>query len=149
MQSSILDNLKKIAKDSADFKIFRDNFVDALYKRESGASFDFVDPYAYIDSPIQDIKISDITNADNLQERADMQTRNIKAGVEGGHGAAFDRKIYLPLAVEMTSSGTYDIIDGSHRVLQALINGDENILAFVVSGDQGLTLQDIFDLSRE
>ena len=149
MRISILNNLKQIAKNSSDFKIFRDNLINALYARESGSSFDFVDPYIYIDSPIQDIKISDITNADNLQARARMQVRNMKAGVQGGHGAAFDRQIDFPLAVEMTSLGTYNIIDGSHRVLQALINGDKNILAFVIGGEKGLTLQDIFNLARK
>lgn len=149
MESFTLSHLKQIAKNSSNFEIFKDNLIDLLYLREPGASFDFVDPYVYTNSPIQEIKISEITNVDNLFDRADMQIRNIKKGVPGGHGAALDRQIYLPFAVKMTSAGTYDIVDGSHRVLQAIMNGDKTILAFVVDGDKGLTLQDIFNSARE
>ena len=145
MESFTLSHLKQIAKNSSNFEIFKDNLIDLLYLREPGASLDLVDPYTYIDSPMQDIKISGITNVENLEARADMQIRNIKAGVQGGHGVALGRQIYLPFAVKITSAGTYDIVDGSHRVLQAIMNGDKTILAFVVGGEKGLTLQDIFN----
>jgi len=148
MQSYTFNHLKQVAQASSDFEVFKEKIIDLLYTRESG-SLDLADPYTYIDSPIQDIKISDITNADKIQAHANMQIRNIKAGVEGGHGIALGRQIDLPIAVEMTPSGTYDIVDGFHRPVQALVNGDQNILAFVVGGDKGPILQDIFKLAKE
>jgi len=149
MESFAFNHIKQLARGSSDFNFLKDRLIDLLYLREPGSSFDFTDPYMYINSPLQDIKISDITGSDNIQDRANMQVENIKRGVPGGHGAALGRQIYLPIAVKMTSVGTYDIIDGFHRPIQALMNGDKTILAFVVGGDKGLTLQDIFNLSRE
>jgi len=147
MESFAFKHLKQTARESENFETFKENIIDTLSAREPSASFDLVDPCTYIDSPIQDIKISDITNAENFQARANMQIRNMKAGIEGSHGVSLGRHIDFPIAVRMTSAGTYDIVDGFHRPVQALVNGDKNIVAFVVGGDKGLTLQDIFNLS--
>lgn len=149
MQSPIYCALKKIAQNTPDFEMFRDNLADRLIEREPNAHhIDNVNVFSYIDSPMQDINISDITNSDNLIGRADMQLRNLKAGVHGGHGIAIGRQVESPIAVKMTDAGTYDIIDGFHRPLQTIMNGDKTILAFVVDGDKGLTLKEFYDQAK-
>lgn len=148
MQSPIYRALKKIAQNTPDFETFKEDLVDRLLNREPGSNPDAVNPYHYIKYSMQEINISDITNSDNLFDRADMQIRNIKAGAQGGHGAAIGREIQSPIAVRMTDAGTYDIEDGMHRPIQAVMNGDKTILAFVVGGDKGLTLKEFYDQAK-
>ena len=45
----------------------------------------------------------------------------------------------------MNDEGTYNIIDGFHRPIQAIMNGDKTILAFVVGEKEGLTLKEFYD----
>ena len=149
MQSSIFNALKKIAQNTPDFETFRDNLIDKLIEREPDAHHvDSVNVFSYIDEPMKEINISDITDSENLIWRADMQLRNIKAGVQGGHGVAIDRQVESPIAVRMTDAGTYDIIDGFHRPIQVVMNGDKTILAFVVGGDGGITLKEFYDQAK-
>ena len=141
--------LKKIAQDTPDFETFKDNLIDTLIIREPDAHrIDTINPFVYVDSPLNEINICDITNSDNLVERADMQARNIERGVPGGHGIALGRQIQIPLAVKITNSGTYDIVDGFHRSLQAIMNGGKTILAFIVGEKDGLTLKEFYDQAR-
>lgn len=148
MQSPIYCALKKIAQNTSDFETFKENLVDRLLKRESGSNPDVVNPYSYIKYPLQDINIGDIADSDNLLGRADMQIRNIKAGVQGGHGVAIGRQIESPIAVKFNDEGTYNIVDGMHRPIQAVMNGDKTILAFVVGGDKGITLEEFYNQAR-
>lgn len=148
MQSKIYCALKKIAQNTSDFETFKENLVDKLLNREPGSSPDRVNPYSYIKYPMQDINISDIADSDNLIWRADMQLRNIKRGVRGGHGIAIGRQIESPIAVKVNDEGTYNIVDGFHRPLQAIMNGDKTMLAFVVDGAKGATLKEFYDQAR-
>lgn len=149
MQSPIFNALKKIAQDTPNFETFRDNLIDKLIEREPEAHhIDHINVFSYIDAPMKEINISDITDSDNLIWRADMQLRNIKAGVQGGHGVAIGRRVESPIAVRMTDAGTYDIIDGFHRPIQVVMNGDKTILAFVADGDNGITLKEFYDQAK-
>ena len=148
MQCSTFNILKQIAQNTPDFETFKEDLVDKLIRREPGASPDTANPYHYIKCPMQEINISDITDSDNLVGRADMQMRNIKRGVPGGHGVVIGRQIESPIAVRMTDAGTYDIEDGMHRPIQAVMNGDKTILAFVVGGNNGITLKELYDQAR-
>jgi hypothetical protein len=148
MQSFTFNILKQTAKDTPDFETFKENLVDKLIEREPESHPDVINPYHYIKYPMQEINISDITDSDNLIGRADMQMRNIKRGVPGGHGVAIGRQIESPIAVRMTDAGTYDIEDGMHRPIQAVMNGDKTILAFVVGGNKGITLKELYDQAR-
>lgn len=106
MQSSIFNALKKIAQNTPDFETFRDNLIDKLIEREPDAHHvDRVNVFSYIDEPMKEINIGDITDSENLIWRADMQLRNIKAGVQGGHGVAIGRQVESPIAVRMTDAG--------------------------------------------
>ena len=149
MQSSIFNALKKIAQNTPDFETFRDNLIDKLIEREPDAHHvDRVNVFSYIDEPMKEINIGDITDSENLIWRADMQLRNIKTGVQGGHGVAIGRQVESPIAVRMTDAGTYDIIDGFHRPIQVVMNGDKTILAFVVGGDGGITLKEFYNQAK-
>jgi hypothetical protein len=97
---------------------------------------------------MQNINISDITNSQNIFDRASIKIRDMLSGEEGGHGVAIGRQIQSPIAVRMTDIGTYDIVDGHHRPIQAVMNGDKTILAFVVGGDKGLTLKEFYDQAK-
>lgn len=148
MQSSTFNILKQTAQNTSDFETFKENLIDKLIEREPESHPDVVNPYHYIKYPMQEINISDITDSKNLVDRADMQMQNIKRGVPGGHGVAIGRKIESPIAVRMTDAGTYDIEDGMHRPIQAVMNGDKTILVFVVGGDKGITLKELYDQAR-
>src|SRR3989344_1513652 len=146
MQSQIFNTLKKIAQDTPDFETFKWNLIDTLLEREPGSHYpDNANVFTYINSPLRDINICDIAGSDNLLDRADMQLRNIKKGVPGGHGIAIGREIQSQIAVTMNDEGTYNIIDGFHRPIQAIMNGDKTILAFVVGEKEGLTLKEFYD----
>jgi len=147
-ESPIYCALKKIAQNTADFETFKEDLVSKLLGREPGSSKDYINPYSYIGYPMRDIHISNIANSDNLVWRADMQIRNIKLGVQGGHGVAIGRQIESPIAVRMNSEGTYDIVDGFHRPIQAVMNGDTTMLAFVVGETDGLTLKEFYDKAK-
>ena len=149
MESSISFCLKQIAKNTPSFEAFKEDLIDKLIERDPEAHrTDRINPYDYIGAPLQNINISDITNSDNLFDRADMQIRNIKRGVPGGHGVAIGRQISSPIAARMTTAGTYDIVDGFHRSIQSIMNGDSAMLAFVVDGNEGLTLEEFYDQAR-
>ena len=149
MQSPVFCALKQIAQNTPDFETFKENLIDELIKRDPESHhIDGINPYSYINFPLQDINICDITNSDNLLDRADMQIINIKRGVPGGHGVAIGRHVQSPIAVKMTDTGTYDIIDGFHRPLQSIMNGDKTILAFIVDGNVGLTLKEFYNQAR-
>lgn len=148
MQSPIFNALKQIAQNTPDFETFKENLVDRLLNREPGSSADFSNPYSYIECPMQEINLHDIANSDNLFDRADMQIRNIKKGVQGGHGVAIGRQIESPIAVKFNDEGTYNIVDGFHRPLQAIMNGDKTMLAFIVGGEKGITLKEFYDQAK-
>lgn len=148
MQSPIYCALKKIAQNTPDFETFKENLIDRLLKREPGSNADVVNPYSYIKYPMQEINICDIVDADNLLDRADMQMRNIKRGAQGGHGVAIGRKIESPIAVKFNDEGTYNIVDGFHRPIQAVMNGDKTMLAFIIGGDEGITLKEFYDQAK-
>lgn len=148
MQSPIYCALKKIAQNTPDFETFKEDLVDRLLKREPGSNTDVVNPYSYIKCPMQDINVCDIADSDNLLGRADMQIRNIGKGVQGGHGVAIGRQVESPIAVKFNDEGTYNIVDGFHRPIQAVMNGDKTMLAFVVGGDKGLTLKEFYDQAK-
>lgn len=149
MPSPIFLALKQIAQETPDFATFRENLADKLIEREPESHHvDYINVYLYIDSPMQEINICDIADSDNLVWRADMQIKNIKRGAQGGHGVAIGRKVESPIAVRMTDSGTYDIIDGFHRPLQSIMNGDKTMLAFVVGGKQGITLEEFYNQAK-
>jgi hypothetical protein len=148
MQSPIYCALKKIAQNTPDFETFKENLVDRLLKRESGSNPDAINLYSYIKYPMQEINICDIADSDNLRDRAGMQIRNIEKGVQGGHGVAIGRQIESPIAVKFNDEGTYNIIDGFHRPIQAIMNGDKTMLAFIVGGDKGITLKEFYDQAK-
>ena len=148
MQSPIFNALKQIAQNTSDFETFKENLVDRLLNREPGSSADAVNPYSYIKYPMQEINICDIADSDNLLDRADMQMRNIGKGVQGGHGVAIGRQIESPIAVKFNDEGTYNIVDGFHRPIQAVMNGDKTMLAFIVGGDKGITLKEFYDQAK-
>ena len=59
------------------------------------------------------------------------------------HGVRLGRHVDVPIAVTKNDDGTFTIIDGMHRAVQAIISDEKTILAFVEDG-AGPTLRDIF-----
>ena len=144
-------NLQKFDK----FEDYKENLIEQLLEREPGIDFnplECINPYNYIDYPLQEIHLDKI---DNMPENASVIKHGLEVFAKDGcepevgafHGVRLGKPVDVPIAVKTNENGTFSIIDGNHRAVQAFINGDKTIIAFV-EGGTGKTLKDIFDSEK-
>jgi len=152
--NSIDEITAKLSKNMRGYETFfeyKENLIEIILKREPNISFnplENINPYDYIDNPIQLISLDKI---DNFPPQGISTKHNLEEYAKDGkepsagafHGARLGRQVDIPISVEINSDGTFTITDGLHRASQALISNNENIIAFV-DGGSGPTLQDIF-----
>jgi len=146
--------MKKLSKEMLkyeDFWVYKKKLIETLNKREPGVhpnQFENVRPELYIDYPIQEVPLNKIENLPDsiditkqgLEQFAKMNTEPREGAF---HGIRLGRQVDVPIAVIANEYGTFTIIDGIHRAIQAAISNNENVLAFVVKG-KGPRLKDIF-----
>lgn len=147
----MLDNIHEFK----NFDDFKENLIEKLLEREPGIDFnpfECINPEDYIDYPLLEIPLNKI---DNMPESASATKHGLEELAKEGHepeigafhGVRLGKRVKIPVAVKTNENGTYSIIDGYHRAVQAFINGDKTITAFV-EGGKGKTLKDIFDLEK-
>lgn len=110
-------------------------------KREPGIGGDTIPRATYEEfasKPITKVAISKIQGFEDIKGKADMARRGLEQYREQGvdpqgafHGARIGRKVELPVLLEKQADGTFTVVDGEHRLRQALINGDADIIALV------------------
>ncbi len=133
------------------FVEYKANLIKRLNNREPGISSnqqEYTQPELYINNSIQIIPLERINY---LPPQATVtkngleffKQNNIVPSSGAFHGARLGRHVDIPIAVVKDEDEAFSIIDGIHRVAQALISEDKTIIAFVENGD-GPTLNDIF-----
>ncbi len=142
-------------KKHKNFDQYKNSLLEIINKREPGvhtSPFESVYPETYINNPIQFVSLDKI---ENLPEQAIVTKHGLEQlkemGVEPNagdfHGARLGRQVDIPIAVKANSDGTFTIVDGTHRVVQALISNNDSVVAFV-EGGRGPTLEDIFNINK-
>ena len=134
------------------FAVYQNNLVKKIRDREPGIDpkpIDrYPDPEFYTFFPLQEISLEKI---ENLPQSAivskhgleDFAKTNTEPSPGAFHGIRLGRHVNVPIVVIKNDNGTYLVIDGIHRVAQAIVSDDKTILAFVEDGD-GPTLRDVF-----
>jgi len=139
-----------------NFDDYKENLIERLLEREPGIDFnplECINPEDYIGNPLQEISLDKIYNmpesASTTKHGLEELAKEGREPEEGAfHGVRLGKPVDVPIAVKTNKDGTFSIVDGYHRAVQAFINEDNTILAFV-EGGSGKSLKDIFDSEKK
>lgn len=148
----VLEKVKENMNSYSSFLEYKKDIINKLLQREKGILsnvLENINPKDYINNPIQEIALDKIDNfPDSTYVTKSGLEQYAKSGTEpcdgSFHGIRFGKQIEIPIAVVLNKNGTFSILDGFHRAVQAFVNDDKNILAFVFGGS-GKTLEEIFN----
>jgi len=138
------------------FADYQSDLLKCLKGREPGIEpnpLEHINPDFYIFNPILEVPLEKIDNmpssAPTTKEGLETFTKSGQEPCEGAfHGVRFGRKVDIPIAVTANGDGTFSIMDGFHRAVQAFVNEDKTIWAFVEDG-VGPSLRNIFNSVKD
>ena len=118
-----------------DFKDYKNDLIKRILEREPGVSpnsLEHISPENYMDEPVQKIPLDKIDNMPNnisvtKHELEWLAKRGEEPSRGAYHGVRLGKRVHIPIAVIMNDGGTFSILDGYHRAVQAFIDGDKTI----------------------